>query len=159
MAEPQQIAAVPVRLEPDAVMPHRAHDSDAGWDLVSREDVTLEPQARALVGTGVAIALPPGTVGLVCPRSGLAAKHGVTVLNGPGVVDAGYRGEIKVALLNTDVSTPLEITRGDRIAQLVIVPVLGAPLQAVEDLEDSDRSVRGFGSSGGLASTSTETKE
>lgn len=159
MAEPQETSFVPVRLEPEAVMPHRAHASDAGWDLVSREDVTLAPQSRALVGTGVSVALPAGTVALVCPRSGLATKHGVTVLNGPGVVDAGYRGEIKVSLLNTDTDAALEIRRGDRIAQLVILPYLSAPLRAVEDLEESDRAARGFGSSGGLAAAQTETKE
>lgn len=148
--------SVPVRLDADAVMPSRAHPTDAGWDLVSREDVELAPHARALVGTGVAIALPPGTVGLVCPRSGLAAKHGVTVLNGPGVIDAGYRGELKVALLNTDPENTVRIAPGDRIAQLVIVPVLSSALVAAESLEDSDRNDRGFGSSGGV-SADTET--
>lgn len=105
---------------------------------------------RALVDTGLAVALPPGTVGLVCPRSGLAAKHGVTVLNGPGIVDAGYRGPLKVALHNTDPTEDFPLHVGDRIAQLVVVPFLAPVLQEVDDLEQTDRSTAGFGSSGGF---------
>jgi dUTP pyrophosphatase len=105
---------------------------------------------RALVDTGLALALPPGTVGLVCPRSGLAAKHGVTVLNGPGIVDAGYRGPIKVALHNTDAAEDFALRVGDRIAQLVVVPFLAPAVQEVADLEETDRAASGFGSSGGF---------
>ena len=142
---------MPVALADGAALPSRAHAEDAGFDLVSAEDVTLAPGARALVGTGVRLALPSGTVGLVCPRSGLAVKHGVTVLNGPGIIDAGYRGELRVPLLNTDASQAFEIRRGDRIAQLVIVPFLAPQLREVADLETTDRAAGGFGSSGGFA--------
>ncbi len=134
-------------------MPHRAHADDAGLDLSSAEELVIPAGGRALVDTGLALALPPGTVGLVCPRSGLAARHGVTVLNGPGIVDAGYRGPIKVALHNTDAETPFALGIGDRIAQLVIVPFLAPVLEEVEDLEDTDRSAAGFGSSGGFGAS------
>lgn len=155
-------APMPVMLAPGAVMPHRAHPGDAGLDLVAADDATLAPGERALVGTGVSLALPEGTVGLVCPRSGLAARHGITVLNGPGIVDAGYRGEIKVALLNTDPRETFTITRGDRIAQLVIVPFAAPSLQQVEALEETQRAAGGFGSSGGFrapASAAPERKD
>ena len=108
---------------------------------------------RALVDTGLALALPPGTVGMVCPRSGLAARHGVTVLNGPGIVDAGYRGPVKVSLHNTDPTEPFVLHVGDRIAQLVVVPFLAPVLQEVADLEETDRAQGGFGSSGGFGTT------
>lgn len=140
--------ALPVVVGPDATTPHRAHDTDAGFDLASAEAVEIPAGGRALVGTGLRVALPAGSVGLVCPRSGLAAKHGVTVLNGPGIVDAGYRGEIKVALHNTDLDRPFPIAPGDRIAQLVVMPFLAPVLEPVEDLDDTDRAHRGFGSSG-----------
>lgn len=144
-----------IRLQEGVTAPQRAHADDAGLDLASAEEVLLEPGARALVDTGMAIALPPGTVGLVCPRSGLAARHGVTVLNGPGVVDAGYRGPVKVTLLNTDPEQAVRIHPGDRIAQLVIVPFLAPVLREVEDLEATDRAEAGFGSTGGLAAAPT----
>lgn len=131
-------------------MPHRAHADDAGLDLSSAEDLVIPAGGRALVDTGLALALPPGSVGLVCPRSGLAARHGITVLNGPGIVDAGYRGPIKVSLHNTDSSEPFEVRIGDRIAQLVVVPFLAPVLKSVEDLEETDRAGSGFGSSGGF---------
>ncbi|WP_460477338.1 dUTP diphosphatase [Brachybacterium huguangmaarense] len=143
-------AVLPVVLAPGATAPARAHDDDAGFDLCAAEDAVLPPLGRALVGTGVSIALPPGTVGLVCPRSGLAVRHGVTVLNGPGIVDAGYRGELRVALVNTDAREEFAIRRGDRIAQLVIVPFLAPVLRETDRLDDSTRADRGFGSSGGF---------
>lgn len=142
---------LPMTLSDGARAPQRAHADDAGLDLASTREVTIAPGGRATVPTGVAIALPPGTVGLVCPRSGLAAKQGVTVLNGPGVVDAGYRGEIRVVLHNTDPERPCEIATGDRIAQLVIVPMLPLEPQVVESLDSSDRADRGFGSTGARA--------
>jgi dUTP pyrophosphatase len=144
--------AVPVpvrRLDPDLPLPAYAHPGDAGADLVAAEDVEIVPGARALVRTGVAIALPAGYVGLVHPRSGLAARLGVTVLNAPGTVDAGYRGEIMVNLVNHDRSTTAKISRGDRIAQLVVQRVERAAFQAVEELPDSSRGAGGHGSTGG----------
>jgi dUTP pyrophosphatase len=144
--------AVPVpvrRLDPDLPLPSYAHPGDAGADLVSAEDVEIAPGARALVRTGVAIALPEGFVGLVHPRSGLAARLGVTVLNAPGTVDAGYRGEIMVNLINHDRATAAKISRGDRIAQLVVQRVERAVFQPVEDLPDSSRGAGGHGSTGG----------
>lgn len=148
---PQDSApALRIRLEDGVEMPRRAHADDAGLDLTSSEDLTIPPGGRALVDTGIALALPPGTVGLVCPRSGLAARHGVTVLNGPGIVDAGYRGPIKVALHNTDLEQSFALHRGDRIAQLVVVPFLAPVLSRVDDLEKTERAASGFGSSGGF---------
>jgi len=144
--------AVPVpvrRLDPDLPLPAYAHPGDAGADLVAAEDVEIAPGARALVRTGVAIALPAGFVGLVHPRSGLAARLGVTVLNAPGTVDAGYRGEIMVNLVNHDSATTAKISRGDRIAQLVVQRVERAAFQAVDELPDSSRGAGGHGSTGG----------
>ncbi|AMB58297.1 dUTP diphosphatase [Microterricola viridarii] len=131
-----------------SVLPHYAHPGDAGADLHSAESVTLAPGARALVGTGVSIALPAGYAAFVVPRSGLAAKHGITIVNSPGTVDAGYRGEIKVALLNTDQSEPFQIAPGDRIAQLIIMPVAQARFIPVDTLPGSARGEGGFGSTG-----------
>ncbi len=121
---------------------------DAGADLRSTESVLLAPGERRLVGTGVSIALPEGFAAFVMPRSGLAAKHGVTVVNAPGTVDAGYRGEIKVALLNTDRSSAFQVESGDRIAQLVVMPVVRAEFVAVDELPESSRGAGGFGSTG-----------
>lgn len=129
-------------------VPAYARPADAGADLCATEAVSLAPGARALVGTGVHIALPDGYAAFVMPRSGLAAKHGVTVVNSPGVVDAGYRGEIKVALLNTDREHTYEVSAGDRIAQLVIMPVVQAHFIPVAELETSARGTGGFGSTG-----------
>jgi dUTP pyrophosphatase len=146
--------AVPVpvrRLDPDLPLPLYAHPGDAGADLVAAEDVELAPGARSLVRTGVAIALPPGHVGLVHPRSGLAARLGVTVLNAPGTVDAGYRGEILVNLINHDPAATAKISRGDRIAQLVVQRVERALFHAVDELPDSSRGDGGHGSTGGHA--------
>lgn len=128
--------------------PTYAHPGDAGADLVSAESLRLAPGQRALVGTGVSIALPDGYVAFVVPRSGLATKHGITIVNSPGTVDAGYRGEIKVTLLNTDASEPYDIAVGDRIAQLIVMPVSRANFIAVETLPESVRGEGGFGSTG-----------
>nr|WP_233579864.1 dUTP diphosphatase [Frondihabitans sp. PhB188] len=135
----------------EADAPSYAHPGDAGADLTSRESLTLEPGERALVSTGVSIALPEGHVAFVVPRSGLAAKHGITVVNSPGTVDAGYRGEIKVTLLNTDPRTAFEVGVGDRIAQLIVMPVVRAAFVPVETLPESDRGAGGFGSTGTTA--------
>jgi dUTP pyrophosphatase len=129
-------------------VPAYAHPGDAGADLVAAEDVRLEPGERALVGTGVRIGLPEGYAAFVVPRSGLAAKHGITVVNSPGTVDAGYRGEIKVTLLNTDAREAYDIVRGDRIAQLIVMPVPRARFIPVDELPDSVRGEGGFGSTG-----------
>lgn len=128
--------------------PVYAHPGDAGADLVAAETVELGPGERVTVGTGTAIALPDGFVAFVVPRSGLAAKHGITIVNTPGTVDAGYRGEIRVILLNTDRSTPYTVTEGDRIAQLVVTPVSRARFVPVERLPGSHRGEGGFGSTG-----------
>lgn len=125
-----------------------AHPGDAGADLVSTEALRLAPGQRALVGTGVRIALPDGFVAFVVPRSGLAAKHGITIVNSPGTVDAGYRGEIKVSLLNTDAAEPYDIAVGDRIAQLIVMPVPRVTFVPVAELPDSPRGEGGFGSTG-----------
>lgn len=156
--------AVPVRvlvrrLAPDLPLPAYAHPGDAGADLVAAESVELPPGGRALVPTGVAIALPEGYVGLVHPRSGLAARHGVTVLNAPGTVDAGYRGEIKVNLINHDPERAARVARGDRIAQLVIQQVERASFHLVEELPESRRGTGGHGSTGGLAAPAVVNQE
>ena len=138
-----------VRLDPDVPAPAYARDGDAGADLVAREDVVLPAGGgRALVPTGLAVSIPAGYAGFVQPRSGLALKHGVTCLNTPGLIDSGYRGEIRVLLLNTDPSAPFEIASGDRIAQLVLVKVQTPQVEEVEDLAVSERGAGGFGSSG-----------
>ncbi|WP_217132413.1 dUTP diphosphatase [Leucobacter chinensis] len=129
-------------------IPVYAHPGDAGADLKSSEAVVLQPGERKLVGTGVSIALPDGFAAFVVPRSGLAAKHGITVVNSPGTVDAGYRGEIKVTLLNTDRENAFEVAVGDRIAQMIIMPVTRATFVPVETLPGSDRGTGGFGSTG-----------
>lgn len=136
------------RLTPDAVLPVRAHHDDAGVDLAANEDVVLEPGERALVGTGIAIALPAGTVGLVHPRSGLAHRKGLSIVNAPGTVDAGYRGEIKVSLINLDPREPIEIAKGDRIAQLLVQQVELNPYVEVDELDETLRGARGHGSTG-----------
>ncbi|RAX51036.1 dUTP diphosphatase [Arthrobacter sp. AQ5-05] len=142
-------------LDPELPVPSYAHEGDAGADLCAREDVTLEPGQRALVPTGVSLALPLGFVGLIHPRSGLATKHGLTVVNAPGTVDAGYRGELKVTLLNTDATTPIVLKRGDRIAQLVIQRVERARFIQVQELDDTARGAGGFGSTGGFEAATT----
>jgi dUTP pyrophosphatase len=139
-----------LQLDPELELPTYAHPGDAGADLRSREDFTLEPGQRRLVGTGVAIGLPEGYAAFVHPRSGLAARHGVTIVNTPGTVDAGYRGEILVCLLNTDQTHPVSIARGDRIAQLVIQQVARATFAPVSQLPESARGIGGYGSTGGI---------
>src|SRR4051812_27831874 len=136
-----------VRLTPEARAPARAHEGDAGYDLHASEALSLAPGARASVGTGVAVAIPDGHAGLVLPRSGLALRHGIALVNAPGLIDSGYRGELRVLLLNTDREAPFEIEVGDRIAQLVIVRH-AAPdeLLEVEALDGSVRGEGGFGS-------------
>lgn len=136
------------RLDKDLPLPHRAHRGDAGADLCAAEDVSLAPGERALVGTGIALALPLGTVGLIHPRSGLGAKHGISVINTPGTVDADYRGEIKVCLVNHDPRETFEVTRGMRIAQLVIQRVELVDFEEVEELDDTVRGAGGYGSTG-----------
>lgn len=136
-------------------LPVYAHPGDAGADLVSADDVVLGPGERATVGTGLRIALPNGYVGFVVPRSGLAMKHGITIVNAPGTVDAGYRGELRVTLLNTDAAEPYAITAGDRIAQLIVMPVPRVRFVEVERLPGSDRGEGGFGSTGYGTSDST----
>ncbi|BDT90158.1 deoxyuridine 5'-triphosphate nucleotidohydrolase [Nocardia sputorum] len=146
-----------LRLDPGIPVPTRAHAGDAGVDLCTTQDVILEPGERVLVGTGVAVALPVGTVGLIHPRSGLAAKTGLSVVNTPGTVDAGYRGEIKVCLINHDPRTPIELRRGDRIAQLLVQRVELVDFLEVDSLDETTRGVGGYGSSGGHASLTAQT--
>jgi dUTP pyrophosphatase len=137
-----------VRLDERAVLPTRAHPGDAGLDLHALDGVALAPGERARVRTGIAVEIPDGQAGMVLPRSGLAARHGIALVNAPGLIDAGYRGELQVLLLNTDRQQPFELEPGDRIAQLVIVDVRTPAAIEVEELTDSDRGGGGFGSSG-----------
>jgi dUTP diphosphatase len=135
------------RLRDDAVVPVRAYAGDAGLDLAACERLELGPGERALVGTGLAVAVPEGYAGFVQPRSGLASRHGITIVNAPGLVDSGYRGELRVVLLNTDARETFVVEPGMRIAQLVVVPVPGVEPVEVDELPESERGVRGFGSS------------
>ena len=139
-----------LRLDPELPLPAYAHPGDAGADLYAREDVTLEPGERRLVPTGIALALPEGYVALVHPRSGLAHRSGLSIVNAPGTIDAGYRGEVQVCLVNLDPATPIELRRGDRIAQLVIQQFETASFADVDDLPDSARGAGGYGSTGGF---------
>jgi len=142
------VIALPItRLREEATLPERAYSGDAGLDLASCERVELGPGERALVGTGLAVAIPEGFAGFVQPRSGLAARHGISVVNSPGLVDSGYRGELRVVLLNTDRETPFVVEPGMRIAQLVVLPVPELELVELDELPPSERGVRGFGSS------------
>jgi dUTP pyrophosphatase len=136
------------RLSEAARAPERAHHHDAGWDLRASEATTLGPGERGSVGTGIAVAIPEGCAGLVLPRSGLAARHGITLTNAPGLIDAGYRGEVRILLLNTDRSESFEIEVGDRIAQLVIVDVPEVEFTESDTLAETARGAAGFGSSG-----------
>ena len=136
------------RLVPAATPPSRAHEGDAGYDLHAAEPVTLGPGERAVVGTGIALAIPDGHAGLVLPRSGLAFKHGIALVNAPGLIDSGYRGELRVLLLNTDGESPFDVEPGDRIAQLVVVRVEALELEELEVLEETARGAGGFGSTG-----------
>ena len=135
-------------LNDEAILPTRAHEGDAGLDLYAAEGATLAPGKRASVGTGVAVEIPEGHAGLVLPRSGLAARHGIALVNAPGLIDAGYRGELRVLLLNTDRSEPFEIAPGDRIAQLLVTPFAAARPVEARELTGSERGNGGFGSSG-----------
>jgi dUTP pyrophosphatase len=135
------------RVHPDAVVPDRAYAGDAGLDLVACERAELAPGERATVGTGIAVAIPDGYAGFVQPRSGLASRHGISIVNTPGLVDAGYRGELRVILLNTDRRERFVVERGMRIAQLVVVPVAAVDPVEVDELPATERGVRGFGSS------------
>ena len=135
------------RLRDDAIVPSRAYAGDAGLDLAACERLELAPGARGTVGTGVAVAIPDGHAGFVQPRSGLAARHGITLVNAPGLVDSGYRGELRVVLLNTDTHESFVVEPGMRIAQLVVLPVPEVDLVEAEELPETERAVRGFGSS------------
>lgn len=147
------------RLDPDLPLPGYAHPGDAGADLVAAEDVVLEPGQRVLVPTGVALALPDGYVGLVHPRSGLASRHGLSIVNTPGTIDSGYRGEIKVLLVNHDPDHPIKLRRGDRIAQLLVQRVEHARFVDVGELPPSVRGAGGYGSTGGFATGETPAEE
>jgi dUTP pyrophosphatase len=136
------------RLAPDARPPAQAHAGDAGHDLHAAEPATLGPGERASVGTGIAIAIPDGCAGLVLPRSGLAARHGIALVNAPGLIDSGYRGEVRVLLLNTDRTETFEVEVGDRIAQLLLVRYESEPAEEVESLDETPRGAGGFGSTG-----------
>ena len=147
------------RIDPGLPLPSYAHPGDAGADLLTTVDVTLAPGERALVPTGIAVALPAGYVALVHPRSGLAARHGLSIVNTPGTVDAGYRGEIKVMLINHDPRDAIELRRGDRIAQLVVQRVERARFTEVGELPDSVRGAGGYGSTGGFGPSSAPIEE
>ena len=141
--------AVPVKLlSPAARLPQRAYEHDAAWDLFAAEAAVLPPLGRAVIGTGVALGLPPGLAALTLPRSGLAARHGIAIVNAPGLIDPGYRGEVKVILLNTDAGAPFGVAIGDRIAQLLLVDLPDVDLVKADRLDDTDRGSQGFGSSG-----------
>jgi dUTP pyrophosphatase len=154
-----QVEVLLQRLDPLLPAPDYAHPGDAGADLMTRVDVVLAPGERQTVPTGVAIALPAGFAAFVHPRSGLAARSGLTIVNAPGTVDAGYRGEISVTLLNTDSSTPVQLRRGDRIAQLIVQRVSRARFIEVEHLPGSARGAGGFGSTGGFGTAEAATAE
>ena len=145
---PEHITLQLKKLDSDLPMPRYAHAGDAGLDLYAAEDVTLQPGQRVMVPTGIAIAIPQGYAGFVQPRSGLAAKQGITIVNTPGLIDSGYRGEVKVIVLNTDSSNAVQLARGERIAQLVIQAVPFVTLEEVEELGSTERGAGGFGSSG-----------
>jgi dUTP diphosphatase len=135
-------------LEPGAQLPTRANSGDAGLDLRAAEPATIGPGERAQIGTGVAVEIPPGHAGLVLPRSGLALRHGISMVNAPGLIDSGYRGELRVLLLNTDREHPFDVEPGDRIAQLLVVPFAEAVPTEVAELTDTERGTGGFGSTG-----------
>ncbi|HEY6935438.1 MAG TPA: dUTP diphosphatase [Marmoricola sp.] len=147
------------RLDPGLPLPSYAHPGDAGADLHAAEDVTLAPGERRLVPTGIALALPDGYVGLVHPRSGLAARHGLSIVNAPGTIDAGYRGEVQVCLVNLDPASPITLHRGDRIAQLVVQRVEHARFVDVTDLPGSVRGAGGYGSTGGFSTSPQESPQ
>ena len=140
---------VPVKLlSPAARLPERAYEHDAAWDLCAAEEATLRPHERAVVGTGVALGLPSHLAALTLPRSGLAARHGISIVNAPGLIDPGYRGEVRIILLNTDEAAEFHVAVGDRIAQLLFLPLTAVDLVQTDALDDTHRGQRGFGSSG-----------
>jgi dUTP pyrophosphatase len=146
---PEPSLPVPVRLlSPAARLPRRAYDHDAAWDLCAAEEAVLAPLERAIVGTGVALGLPSHLAALTLPRSGLAARHGISIVNSPGLIDPGYRGEVRIILLNTDRHETFRVRPGDRIAQLLFLPLTDVRLVKVDALDDTHRGERGFGSSG-----------
>lgn len=151
MAEPTDLEIAVRQLDPDLPLPSYAHPGDAGADLLTTVDLKLAPGERMLVPTGIALALPEGYVALVHPRSGLAARHGLSIVNTPGTIDAGYRGEVKVLLINHDPAESIVLRRGDRVAQLVVQRFERARFVAVDDLPDSVRGAGGYGSTGGFA--------
>ena len=136
------------RLSEAALPPARAHDGDAGYDLHAAEEASIPPGARASVGTGIAVAIPPGHAGLVVPRSGLAARHGITLPNAPGLIDPGYRGEVRILLLNTDPDEPFDVAAGHRTAQLLLVRFESPELEEAQSLAETARGAGGFGSTG-----------
>ncbi len=147
------IPAVGVKLLDQAArLPERAYDDDAAYDLFALDEHALQPLARAVVGTGIALELPAGVCALTIPRSGLAAQHGISIVNSPGLIDPGYRGELRVILLNTDTRSPFVVRAGDRIAQLLFLGLTQVRLQPIHELTDTSRGKRGFGSSGGFNS-------
>jgi dUTP pyrophosphatase len=140
---------VPVKLlSPKGRLPRRAYEHDAAFDLHAAEDVVVPPLGRALVGTGIALGLPPGLAALTLPRSGLATRHGISLVNAPGLIDPGYRGEVRLVLLNTDTREPFAVRAGDRVAQLLFVELPAVALAQAETLDDTARGAQGFGSSG-----------
>jgi len=139
---------VPVKLlSPSARLPERAYEHDAAWDLCAAEEATLRPNERAVVGTGIALGLPSHLAALTLPRSGLAARHGISIVNAPGLIDPGYRGEVRIILLNTDKTAEFHVAVGDRIAQLLFLPLTAVDLVQTDALDDTHRGERGFGSS------------
>ncbi len=159
MTGPIRVSLPLRRLDPDLPVPSYAHPGDAGADLYAATEVTLAPGERTLVPTGIALALPEGFVGLVHPRSGLAARHGITIVNAPGTIDAGYRGEVLVNLVNLDPREAFTVHRGDRIAQLVVQQVAVADFLEVDSLEDTFRGDTGHGASGGFGNHTHTTKD
>ena len=146
---PEQPAPLPVRLLNErARLPERAYEGDAAFDLCAAEDHEIPPLGRAVVGTGIALGLPPGLAALTLPRSGLAARHGISIVNAPGLIDPGYRGEVRIILLNTDAHEAFAVRVGDRIAQLLVVSLASVRLEEAEVLDETHRGERGFGSSG-----------
>ena len=140
---------VPVKLlTSQARLPQRAYEHDAAYDLYAAEGAELQPLARATIGTGIALGLPHGLAALTLPRSGLASRHGISIVNSPGLIDPGYRGEVHIILVNTDPATPFTVRAGDRIAQLLFVPLTFVTMKQVADLDDTQRGAQGFGSSG-----------
>ena len=158
-AKPGELPLQVLRLDPGLPLPSYAHPGDAGADLLTAVDVTLAPGERALVPTGVAMAVPEGYVALVHPRSGLAARHGLSIVNTPGTIDSGYRGEIKVLLVNLDRSEPIELRRGDRVAQLVVQRVERVGFVEVDRLPESARGEGGYGSTGGFGAPARQQPE